>query len=311
MFKLFHVPEYSSIYYPGHPAIQGIFSSDVLIEEKIDGSHFSFTVDPVTGELFCRSSGKQVIVDAPDKLFEKAVETAKSLKEQLVKGWVYRGEYLEKPQHNTLKYDRIPNKYIILYDVMIGLETYLPYELKKIEADRLGLEVVPKFYEGRIDDIRQLEQYLERKSILGDVLVEGIVVKNYNVFTSEKKVALLKYVSEDFKETHRIEWRKNNPTQGDIVKQMIQTYKTEARWRKAVQHIKEAGQLNGTYQDIGLLIKEIPADVKKECEEEIKEKLFAHFWPQIQRGITAGFPEWYKQYLEEGVVEKLERGETT
>ena len=38
--------------------------------------------------------------------------------------------------------------------------------------------------------------------------------------------------------------------------------------------------------------------------EEIKEKLFNHFWQQIQRGITAGLPEWYKQKLLESAFDK-------
>ncbi len=50
-------------------------------------------------------------------------------------------------------------------------------------------------------------------------------------------------------------------------------------------------------KDIGPLMAEIPADIFKECEEEIKNQLFKHFWPQIKRISTAGFPEWYKDKL--------------
>ncbi len=44
-------------------------------------------------------------------------------------------------------------------------------------------------------------------------------------------------------------------------------------------------------------MREIPTDVLKECEDEIKEKLFKHFWPKISRGVTRGIPEWYKDQL--------------
>ena len=57
-------------------------------------------------------------------------------------------------------------------------------------------------------------------------------------------------------------------------------------------------------RDIGNLIREIQADTKKECESEIKDALFKHFWPKIQRGITAGAPEWFKEQLLASAFEK-------
>ena len=62
-----HIPSYPSIYALGHRAIAEILSSPVVIEEKIDGSQFSMC--RTDGVLSCRSKGKDMILDAPEKMF--------------------------------------------------------------------------------------------------------------------------------------------------------------------------------------------------------------------------------------------------
>ena len=286
---------YPSVYAIGHKAIEGLFNAPVVVEEKVDGSQFSFGV--LGGELVCRSKGKQLIIDAPERMFERAVETAKELAPLLHPEWVYRGEYLQKPKHNTLAYDRVPAKNIIGFDINTGLEEYISPEKKRAEFERLGLECVPLLYSGIVETLEMFNGFLDRVSVLGGCKVEGVVVKNYTLMTAEKKAAMGKYVSEAFKEIHAEEWRKANPTSGDIVDQLIGRYRTPARWQKAVQHLREMGKLSETPSDIGALMREVPSDVLGECKDEIMGILFGHFWKKIQRGLTAGLPEWYKQEL--------------
>jgi len=288
----------------GHKMIADIFKSSVLIEEKIDGSQFSFGL--LEGELVCRSKGKQLILDAPEKMFARAVETVRELAPRLRQEWTYRGEYLEKPKHNALSYSRIPKGHIILFDIDAGLEEYMPPETKRDEAKRLGLECVPVLYEGMVSDFAMFKDFLERESILGGTKIEGVVIKNYNLFTAEKKVAMGKYVSESFKETNEKNWRESNPHQGDLEQMLIEQYRTNARWQKAVQHLRDNGTLDGSPKDIGALMREVPADVMKECEAEIKEKLFKHYWPKVSRGVMRGLPEWYKDQLAESAFEKAD-----
>ena len=292
---------YPNVYAIGHKAIDGLFSSDVTVEEKIDGSQFSFGV--IDGELQCRSKGKPIIVDAPEKMFAMAVASAKNLETLLKPGWVYRGEYLQKPKHNALEYARVPASNIIIFDICPSLESYLSHAEKFGECARIGLECVPLLYQGRVENMDEMLAFLERDSILGGTKVEGIVVKNYNLFTPDKKVAMGKYVREDFKETLAKEWGKANPSRGDILERLIAHYKTEARWQKAVQHLREAGTLEGSPRDIGALIKEVPADILKECADEIKNDLFEYFWPKIQRATVGGLPEWYKRELAKSAFE--------
>jgi hypothetical protein len=106
-----------------------------------------------------------------------------------------------------------------------------------------------------------------------------------------------KVVREDFKEVHAGEWGKANPSSKDVVGAIIEAYKTEARWNKAVQHLRDEGRLLEAPQDIGELIKAVNNDVLDEEKEVIKEILFKHYWKDISRGITSGLPEWYKRKL--------------
>jgi hypothetical protein len=294
------INSYPSVFAIGHKMIADLFKGSVIVEEKIDGSQFSMGI--IDGELMCRSKGKNLILDAPEKMFMKAVETANGL--GLHYGYIYRCEYLQKPKHNTLAYDRVPKGNLIIYDIQIGLGDYLSPADKAEEAARIGLECVPLLFEGKMEHIEMLNSLFLLRSILGGSHIEGVVVKNYELFTKEKKIAIGKYVSEKFKEIHGSDWKKRNPGKMEFIQLLIEKYCSVARWEKAIQHKRDEGLLEHSPRDIGMLIKEIPNDVLEECEDEIKEKLFKHFWPIIRRGITRKFPEYYKQQLAESAFEE-------
>jgi hypothetical protein len=284
---------YPKIFALGHRAISELFFDAVLIEEKIDGSQFSF--GRFNGELKCKSKGADLNIEYPEKMFSQAVKEAEKL--DLTDGWTYRAEYLQKPKHNSLAYNRVPEKHLIIFDINTSEEKYLSYDDKKKEAERIGLEIVPIIYLGKIDNAETLTRFLETDSILGGQKIEGMVIKNYNRFGVDKHVLMGKYVSEKFKEIHRGEWRKSNPTKTDILQFLINKYKTPARWEKAIQHLNERGELTNTPKDIGSLLKEIQTDTENECIDEIKSTLYNNFIANIKRGIVAGFPEYYKERL--------------
>ena len=291
-----HIWSYPSIYAIGHRAIDGLFDSDALVvQEKVDGSQISFGI--IDGELAIRSKGADIYPAAPEGMFANAVRTIIDL--DLTPGVVYRGEYLNKPKHNTLAYDRTPERHIVLFDIETAPSSFLTYAEMVAEAQRVGLEAVPLVHVGTVASADQLLGYLERDSFLGGQKVEGVVVKRYDLFTADKKVAMGKYVSEAFKERHGADWKARNPNRQDVVQGIIDSLRTEARWRKAVEHLRDRGELDGSPRDIGNLIKEVVADTEKEEADEIAALLFRHFWKQIGRAVTAGLPEWYKQQLAE------------
>lgn len=284
---------YPSVFALGHKALAELLLDPVLVEEKIDGSQFSWIF--FDGVYRARSKGAQLNMIAPEKMFSKAIEVIQGL--PLHEGWTYRAEYVLKPKHNALAYDRVPRLYLIVFDINTGLEEYLPWEAKAEEAARLGLEVVPRLFEGQIEDIQHFRTLLDTPSVLGGQKVEGVVVKNYARYGADKKVLMGKFVSEAFKEVRAAEWKAGNPKSGDILDRLIDSYRTPSRWQKALQHLTEAGQIEGSPRDIGLLMKEVPTDIEKECEAEMRDKLWEWAWPHISRGVIRGIPDWYKGKL--------------
>lgn len=295
---------YPKIYNLGHSAITELFSGKVTVEEKVDGSQFSFGV--FGGELKCRSKGQQIVVEAPEKLFTLAVESAKSRQHLLVDGWTYRAEYLRVPKHNALAYDRVPKDHLMVFDINTGEETYMDYASKKTESERIGLECVPLVFSGHLEDSNLFLELLKEVSILGGQKIEGVVAKNYLKFGDDKKALMGKHVSEAFKEVHKGEWKKTNPKQGDVLTVLCEQYRSKARWNKAIQHLEERGELEWSPRDIPKLFKEIHSDLDIECRSEIAEALLKWAMPQIKRKAAAGFPEWFKEKL----VEKQFTSET-
>lgn len=286
---------YPSVFALGHAHLGELLLDDVLVEEKVDGSQFSF--GKIDGKLRMRSKGQEIHEDHPEGMFVPAVSTARALFEKLTDGWTYRGEFLNKPKHNTIEYARVPDQFIILFDVNPSHEAYLSRAEKEAEAARIGLEIVPVFYQGKVTSAEQLLQFMERDSCLGGAKIEGFVIKNYQRFGRDKKALMGKYVSEAFKETNKENWKGNKTGITEFTELLVQTYKTEARWRKAVQHLRELGKLEGSPRDIGILLKEVHADILKECGDEIKEKLLNHVRNTFSRGVVRGLPEWYKREL--------------
>ena len=295
---------YGSIYALGHKAVQNIFDgTEVEVTEKVDGSQISFGI--IDGELMIRSKNQAIVGDLGNNMFRLGVEQIELRKDILQPGYIYRGEYLSKPKHNTLCYDRVPTGNIVIYDIerSQGSEDYLICHLRNTEAARIGFDYIPTFYAGPNINLDMVMKCLENDSYLGGVKIEGVVVKNYNLFTEDKKVAKAKFVSAEFKEKHVKDWGESNPGQKDIIQQIIESLRTEARWRKSVQHLRDDGRLEGSPRDIGNLIKEAQSDILKEEEDEIKETLYNHFRGQILRGSIRGLPEWYKEALAKGEIE--------
>ncbi len=295
---------YPSIFALGHRWVTELLEDEVAVEEKVDGSQFSFGVfldhdAPFDSSmsLRCRSKGQNINITDPEKMFKVAVQWCLDNMHKMQLGWTYRCEFLSKPKHNTLAYDRVPNGNLIVFDIATDEEVYLNYREKELGAAYIGLETVPLLYKGKIESALDVKRFLDNDSILGGVKIEGVVIKNYQKFGPDKKVLMGKYVSEAFKEIHGAEWRKSNPTGGDIILEVAGKFNTKARWQKAVQHLREQGRLTDSPKDIEMLMKEVPADIMLECTDEITEMVLAWAYPKIKRSFGRGLPQWYKEKL--------------
>jgi hypothetical protein len=307
---------YPSIFNMGHRAINNLLDGPVNVEEKVDGSQFSFgcfydendEVGSRIPELKIKSKGAMIYPEAPPKLFANAVNTVRELfaAGKLIPGFTYRGEALQSKKHNALTYDRVPTGNIIIFDVNFQEEAYLTYEAKKAAAEMLGLECVPLLYSGMVHNVTEFRAFLDRESILGGQKIEGVVVKpvNYDLFGQDKKVLFGKFVSEHFREVHKHTWGESNPTRGDVIEKLIEELSTPARYQKAVIHLRERGLITDNVKDIGLIIGEVRKDITKEEHDYIAQKLYRHFADGIIRRAASGVPQWWKDRLLEQAFEQ-------
>ena len=287
------IRSYGKIYNLGHKEITNLFKDPVEITEKCDGSQFSMGV--FNGELKCRSHEKTIQLEQPPKMFQKAIETIKELEPLLNPNWTYRAEFLAKPKHNTICYDRVPQKNLIIFNIDKGMEDYLSYEEMQKEAERLGLECVPLLAYDKIDSIESFVKLLETVSCLGGSTIEGMVIKNYfRLGERDGRTLMGKYVNEKFKEQNKKNWKEQKASPIDRIGQ---EFRTEARWNKAIIHLEEQGKITYAPQDIPLLFKEVNKDVLEECGDEIKERLFKWGWKNISRTITKGLAIYYRKKL--------------
>lgn len=293
---------YPSIYALGHKAIKDLFADPVIVEEKVDGSQFSFGI--IDGELRIKSKGSEIIPDAPPKMFSRAVAGVIDRRGILRPDVTYRAEVLDKPKHNCLTYARVPKDHLIIFDINTGEEEYLMPVYKLEEATRIGYECTPLLSEVAYQSWDALKPLLDRESCLGGAKIEGFVVKNYSRFGKDKKALMGKYVSEAFKEVHK-KASYGKVQKADLITTLVEALRTEARWQKAVQHMREAGTLTNSPKDIGALIKEVQMDIHLEETEFIQEMAFKAVFADVIRGVIRGLPEWYKEKLAEAQFDKF------
>lgn len=301
---------YGKILTLGSAFTENALIGEVSIQEKVDGSMFAFGISEF-GEVLVRSKGAPINPEAPDKMFIKAVQYAQSLKDKLPQNTIFYCEYLQKPKHNTLTYDRTPTNHLVLFDVLADTKWLSRVELESWGA-KLSIDVIPELWSG------DLSSYLREKndkgfsspgdflkgltekttSYLGGEIVEGVVIKNFTQlveFAGRVQPLHTKYVREAFKERHSVDW-KNRTVKGGTVA-YIQSFKSEARWEKAIQYLRDSGQLTNSPKDIGPLIQRIQEDVSAEEEANIKNELLKLFIEDIHRASIAGFPQFYKDKL--------------
>jgi hypothetical protein len=295
------IPAYPKIFTIGSPYIPHLFKGSAEVTEKIDGSQFTFGLDGQKNVLL-RSKGKDIYIDDPEKMFQKAIDYVVSIGEKIKKQFppetYFYTEFLSKPKHNVLPYERIPRNHLMMFAAYFAGIGFVDYKKLKELSAMLDIEAVPLLFEGEINNVEELKHLLELESGLGGEIVEGIVVKNYTqtVFIADQVFPSLgKFVREQFKERHKKEWKiKEGKGKWQT---FLESFRTDARFRKAVQHLTEKGELAYTPSDIGKLMVELKKDVIDEEKEAIKEELYTFFIDEILRKTTAGFPQWYKEQL--------------
>lgn len=293
------IHKYHKVFAIGHRTLTNLFKGTVEITEKVDGSQFGF--GKINNNLYCRSRGVELVMEAPDKMFKPGVDYVKSIQDKMPGNTVFYGEFLQSPKHNVLAYDRIPKNHIALFGVHDLITDHWGSYICLIEwAEKLDIDVVPLIYEGELSDPADLLSMLDHISFLGGQNIEGVVVKNYNQdnMIGDIYIPFLagKYVAEKFKERHNKNWKAYHTAKGkwDAFKE---SFCTEARWEKAIIHLKEVGELEGEPRDIGKLIRGVQQDILDEETDNIKDMLWKLHSKDIMKTAIKGLPEWYKEKL--------------
>ncbi len=296
---------FPKIFALGEPRIYKIFDDDVEITEKVDGSQFGF--GKINGELIVRSRRRELILTHPDKMFNMGIDFVVSIKDLIPDNTMFYGEYLTKPKHNTIAYGRVPKNNLALFGIVSKKYGWVVnHEALEGWAAKLGIDVVPRLFQGKVTNITdQIEKLMKTESFLGNSTIEGFVVKNYkkDYMIGDIYVGLMlgKFVSEEFKEKNHDKY--NGEKSKVNLESFFQGFRTEARWEKAIQHLRDDGSLENLPKDIGFIIQEVQRDIM----EEEKEFAMGFFWDlhrkSLMRVATAGFPEWYKNKL----IEDMEK----
>lgn len=291
--------EFPKIFQLGHKEINGLLDDEVEITEKIDGSQFIVGKDK-EGKLHMRSKGAVINPDQPPNLFRPVVEYFLSIEKRLFKNTSLYGETLCKPRHNTLAYSRVPKNHFMLFAMSNFDGSHFSSSYFQLESfgEMLGVEVVPLLFQGKAT-IDMMDKLLPQESVLGGETPEGVVVKRYTeheLYGQTFPLMSGKFVTEKFREKHQK--IPMGTSGGNKILQEFERYNTEARFNKAVSHLKEKGELEGSPKDIGKLMKELREDLLAECEEELKELLWnGYFKKDFIKVSTRGFPQWYKEKL--------------
>jgi len=297
-----NVPGYPKIFALGDARISGIFNGRYTIQEKVDGSFFGFMKQD--DQLFFRSRRTQLIYGSTQKMFTPVLEYLHQNIELIKEGFVYYGEVVTSPKHNSLTYGEVPPGGLVLFDMLLldDMRFLSPINVQHGASD-LGIRPVRNLFHGNTEPPPPLEELLEEPPMLGGEMVEGVVVKNYQrpmeMFGEKFPVTCGKFVSEKFKETNDKNWR---PDGKNNIQDMLSGLATEPRWRKAIQRMRDEGTLQQADKDIGPLVKEIQADVLAEEGEKLKELIWAAHKKQVQQSCVRGFAQWYKEQLAEGNI---------
>lgn len=293
--------------YPKILPLVGKYADQILnkglieITEKIDGSAFAFGKDE-EGKLYMRSKGTQILFEEKiDDLFRPAVTHVLDVQDKIPNNRIYYCETLKNERHNTLVYNRIPRNHLMVYGIsdFHGTEWVPEYFQLQAQSNDIDLDPVPFIGYVEITDLSQIAALLERESALGGPKIEGVVLKTYNHGMQFGGMMFpfvtMKFVSDEFKEKHA-----DNPDyvpQRNKTEEVIRRYKTEARWLKAVQHLRDKGELVHEPKDIGSLMKELHNDLVEEEKENFKEELYQIYQKDWKNIVCAGFPQWYKEQL--------------
>lgn len=282
--------DYPHVRHMGHRDTHGMFNSPCVVQEKIDGSQFRFMLDSGTLRFFSRSRERDP--GETGGLFGPSMDHVRGIAGRLLPGHLYIGESVCQRKHNIISYERTPAGNTVLFDILAPGGGFYDYRDVENVALCLGLEPVRNIaVVNSENDARSILENGEASQLGG--LREGVVVKNYSTGQMAKLVA------DQFQEVRgqKTPKPKRDTELDSLIARMAFRYGGPARCYKALQHLREDGKIADAPQDIGLLIKEVQADVAEECAEAIKDELWDLVGKKLLGALGSTTAIWYKELL--------------
>ena len=304
---------YPKSYNLGNKNLEGFFEHPIYVQEKIDGSQFSFGY--FDGKLRCWSRAQELNLLNPG-MFKPAIDALLDRDPlAFMNECTYRGEFLARPRHNHLAYDRIPKQHVVLFDVQDKAGEWLIHAELCVEGQRLGFDVAPVYmlWNNQTDSESYLLEEIKKlvatmKPVLGGEHIEGVVLKSYQR-NADGHVMFGKYVRPEYREEAPHKKPKKGSGTDEFLAALAYAVTGPARWEKALQHLRDGGVATGEMQDMPLLIQEVNADIYLECSADFETSLLVWALPKMKQHFIKGLAEWYKDKLLEQITGEIHHGQ--
>lgn len=270
--ELMEQKKYHSIVRYGHKSTQDVLNKgdQIIIQEKIDGANASFAV--VDGELKCWSRNRELSMSNTLEGFYVWAKQNINV-DKLLEGVIYFGEWTA--QHKVV-YEGY-TKQFFLYDIFnLHLEEYVSFSMVRDEAKRLGLQLVPVFFEGEFESFDQLMSYVGKTELNGklggETSGEGIVVKNVAYRDHFGKQMFVKLVVDKFAEVQKQKAPKDPKKHFTPEELKVRECVTAPRVEKQLFKMIEEGLLDRDYgvEEMSRILKHVSPLV---AEDILKEEM--------------------------------------
>ena len=294
--------KYMSIVRLGHRTTEGVLKEgdNIIIQEKLDGANASFRKDE-GGNLHAFSRNKELDEDNNLGGFYQFVQENIN-PDDLHNDVIYFGEWLNP---HKVKYPEY-QKQFFLYDIYnVKEERYVDFSMVKFQANKLGLNLIPVFYEGEYQSFEHLESFVGKTLVGGELkgkeMGEGIVVKNVDYRDRFGNQIFVKLVVDEFREVQKQRAPRDPNKPKSPEQEFVEATVNEARVDKFLHKFVDEGILNEQWgiEDMGTILKNMGGRIFEDIIEEESEMLPKDYEEKsIKRAIGKTLPKIVKEIID-------------
>lgn len=261
--------KYMDVVRLGHKSTLGVLNvgDNIVIQEKLDGANASFKREGDKVLAFSRNNPL-----SEENTLGGFYQFTQDLDvEQLLDGVIYFGEWLNP---HKVKYPEY-QKQFFLYDVYnTHIGEYMNFSAVRLESKRLGLNLIPTFYEGEYQSFEHLEGFVGKTALggrLGDIPTgEGIVVKNVDYRDRFGNQIFVKLVTDAFREVQAQKAPKDPKIELTQEQVFVDQTVTEARVEKFLHKFVDEGILDEHYgiEDMGIILRNMNPRIQEDILKE-------------------------------------------